>query len=212
MRTGRPLCPIAAQIAFMGGGFHPPLANGRYQDLQGAERARDNAGLTADALLLVDLHGIIDTTDRTVRATAGTGCSFTVAAGHRAALLLMFNYRNARMKMRRTDDMLLFIVSHYARHFAGTTSYTLLAIRHNKAIHGTLLFWFNKPCFLYEHCIYRGSFTLAMYNCPDRLSICHELVADQFISGFLNTNFIRWAFVLPFAARNIRNREQRLCQ
>jgi len=80
---------------------------------------------------------------------------------------------------------------HHTRHFAGTTSNTLLAIRHNKTIHGTLLFWFNKPYFLYDHFIYRGSTTQAMFICPDRLSICHELVADQFISGFLKNYFIR---------------------
>ncbi|RDT52030.1 hypothetical protein DXF93_23595 [Escherichia coli] len=70
---------------------------------------------------------------------------------------------------------------HYTRHFAGTTPYTLLAVSHNKTIHSDLLFWFNKPYFLYDQCIYLGYSMQAMYICPEALLNCHGHVADQFI-------------------------------
>ncbi|XDK22786.1 Hypothetical protein ABZS17I87_03131 [Kosakonia cowanii] len=64
------------------------------------------------------------------------------------------------------------------------TSNTVLAIRHNKTVHGTLLDWLDKPYLLYDYSIYRGACGQAMSICPERLSICHEHVADQFISAF----------------------------
>ncbi|EFX47890.1 hypothetical protein LTSEBAI_3487 [Salmonella enterica subsp. enterica serovar Baildon str. R6-199] len=48
--------------------------------------------------------------------------------------------------------MSLIIVSHYAGDLAGMAAQTLLAIGHNKTIHGVLLFWLQKPYSLYEHC------------------------------------------------------------
>jgi len=70
---------------------------------------------------------------------------------------------------------------HYTGHFTGATPYTLLAVSHNKTIHGSLLFWFNKPYFLYEQCIYLGCSAQAMYICPEALLNGHAHVADQFI-------------------------------
>jgi hypothetical protein len=71
---------------------------------------------------------------------------------------------------------------HHTRHFTGTAPNTLLAVSHNKTIHGNLLFWFNKPWFLYEQCIYLGYSGRAMYICTEALLNCHAHVADQFIA------------------------------
>ena len=167
----------------MSGGFHLPFY-GRDQHLHRAERAGDNAGFAADAFLLINLYRIIDASDGTVRATARAGSRFTVVAGHRAVLLGVFDDGNTWVERIRGKRMLLFVVRHNAGHFAGMTSNTVLAIRHNKTVHGTLLDWLDKPYLLYDYSIYRGACGQAMSICPERLSICHEHVADQFISAF----------------------------
>ncbi|KWZ88645.1 hypothetical protein HMPREF3212_03712 [Citrobacter freundii] len=78
-------------------------------------------------------------------ATSGAGCIFAVVTGHRAALLLMFNDGNSGLKMPLAQDMLFAIVSHDAGDLTGMASQALLAIDHNKTIHGFLLFWLQKP-------------------------------------------------------------------
>ena len=59
--------------------------------------------------------------------------------------MLMFNDRNSGLKMPLAQDMLLAIVSHDAGDLTGMASQALLAIDHNKTIHGFLLFWLQKP-------------------------------------------------------------------
>lgn len=80
-----------------------------------------------------------------VWATSGAGCIFAVVAGHRAALLLMLNDGNSGLKMPLAQDMLFAIVSHDSGDLTGMASQALLAIDHNKTIHGFLLFWLQKP-------------------------------------------------------------------
>ena len=63
----------------------------------------------------------------------------------RAALLLMFNDGNSGLEMPLAQDMLLVVVSHDAGDLTGMASQALLAIDHNKTIHGFLLFWLQKP-------------------------------------------------------------------
>lgn len=63
-----------------------------------------------------------------------------MVTGHRAALLLMFNDGNSGLKMPLAQDMLFAIVSHDAGDLTGMASRALLAIDHNKTIHGFLLF------------------------------------------------------------------------
>jgi hypothetical protein len=83
--------------------------------------------------------------DCPVRATSGAGRIFTVVAGHCATLLLMFNDGNSGLEMPLAQDMLLVVVSHDAGDLTGMASQALLAIDHNKTIHGFLLFWLQKP-------------------------------------------------------------------
>jgi hypothetical protein len=167
----------------VGGRFHLPVCT-RDQHLHRSERAGDNAGFAADASLLINLHRIIDVGDGTVRAAARAGGGFAVVTGHRAVVPGMFDNGNTWIKHIRGKGMLLVVMRHYAGHFAGMTSNTVLAIRHNKTVHGTLLDWLDKPYLLYDYSIYRGACGQAMSICPERLSICHEHVADQFISAF----------------------------
>ncbi len=61
-------------------------------------------------------------------------------AGYRTALLLMLDDGNSGLEMPLTQDMLLAIVSHDAGDLTGMASQALLAINHNKTIHGFLLF------------------------------------------------------------------------
>jgi hypothetical protein len=90
--------------------------------------------------------------DCPVRAASGAGRIFTVMAGYRTALLLMLDDGNSGLEMPLTQDMLLAIVSHDAGDLTGMASQALLAINHNKTIHGFLLFWLQKPYSLYECC------------------------------------------------------------
>lgn len=66
--------------------------------------------------------------------------------------MLMFNDRNSGLKMPLAQDMLLTIMGHDTGDFAGIASQALLAIDHNKTIHGFLLFWLQKPYSLYDCC------------------------------------------------------------
>jgi hypothetical protein len=90
--------------------------------------------------------------DCPVWATSGAGRIFTVVAGHRTALLLMLDDGNSGLEMPRAQDMLLAIVSHDAGDLTGMATQALLAIDHNKTIHGFLLFWLQKPYSLYDCC------------------------------------------------------------
>jgi hypothetical protein len=44
------------------------------------------------------------------------------------------------MKMALAQNVLFLVVRHHTGHFAGATPYTLLAVSHNKTIHGTPVF------------------------------------------------------------------------
>jgi hypothetical protein len=90
--------------------------------------------------------------DGAIRAASGTGRVLTVAAGHRAALVLMFDDGNARLKMPLAQDMLLIVMRHDTGDLTGVASQALLAVDHNKTIHGFLLFWLQKPYSLYDCC------------------------------------------------------------
>jgi len=115
------------------------------QNLHGAEGACDDAGFTADTLLLIDLHAVANPTDGAVGTATGAGGGFAVVTGHRPTLPLMLDDGNARMKLRAAQNMLVIVMRHHAGDFTSTTSYTLLAIRHNKTIHGNLLLCSDKP-------------------------------------------------------------------
>jgi hypothetical protein len=88
--------------------------------------------------------------DCAIRTASGTGRVFTVAASHRTALVLMFDDGNARLKMPLAQDMPLIVMRHDTGDLTGVASQALLAVDHNKTIHGFLLFWLQKPYSLYD--------------------------------------------------------------
>jgi len=91
-------------------------------------------------------------TNGPIRATSGAGGIFTVVAGDCTALLLMLDDSNSGLKMPLAQDMLLAVVGHDTGDLTGVASQALLAIDHNKTIHGFLLFWLRKPYSLYDCC------------------------------------------------------------
>jgi hypothetical protein len=109
-----------------------------------AEGTGNHAGFTADTFLLVDLNAVFDMTDCAIWATPGARRILAVVAGYRAALMLMFDHRNSGLKMPLVQYVLLIIVGHYASDLTGMASQALLAIGHNKTIHGVLLFWWQN--------------------------------------------------------------------
>lgn len=114
----------------------------RRQDyLHGAKRTGHDAGFTADTPLLIDLHAVVDVAYRPVRTTAGARGIFAMVAGHRTSLMLMLNDSDPRLVVTLAKDVLLFIVGQNASHFTGMASQALLAVGHNKTVHGDLLFW-----------------------------------------------------------------------
>lgn len=122
-------------------GFDLVPGHGGQDNLHRAKRTGHHAGFTADTFLLVDLYAVVKMADSAIGATAGAGSIFTVAAGHRAALVLMFDDGYPRLVVTLAQDVLLIIVGHNASHFTGMASQALLAVGHNKTIHGDLLFW-----------------------------------------------------------------------
>ena len=136
----------------MRSGFHLPFSDWSEYDLHRAERTSNDARFTANTLFRVHLNAVVIMADCPVRATSGAGRIFTVMAGYRTALLLMLDDGNSGLEMPLTQDMLLAIVSHDAGDLTGMASQALLAINHNKTIHGFLLFWLQKPYSLYECC------------------------------------------------------------
>lgn len=139
--TGRTLFTSLTQIAFMRAGFELVWRDGRQYHLHGAEWAGDDAGFTADTLLRIDLHAVVNMRDCAVRTATGAGRIFAMVTCNRAALALMFDDSNSGLIALWRQDMSLIIVSHYAGDLAGMAAQTLLAIGHNKTIHGILLFW-----------------------------------------------------------------------
>ncbi|ABV11487.1 hypothetical protein CKO_00324 [Citrobacter koseri ATCC BAA-895] len=148
--TGRAVFAIQTQITFVRRGFDLILTCWRKDYLHCAEGTGNHAGFTADTFLLVDLNAVFDMTDCAIWATPGARRILAVVAGYRAALMLMFDHRNSGLKMPLVQYVLLIIVGHYASDLTGMASQALLAIGHNKTIHGVLLFWWQKPYSLYE--------------------------------------------------------------
>ena len=121
--------------------FDLNFGDGRQDDLHGAKRAGHHAGFTADTLLLIDLHAIVDVAYRSIRTTAGAGRIFAMVAGHCTSLMLMPDNRDPGLVVTLAKDVLLFIVGQNASDLTGMASQALLAVGHNKTVHGDLLFW-----------------------------------------------------------------------
>ena len=119
----------------MRGGFDTAIGCGRQDYLHGAKRASDGAGFTANTLCLIDLDGVIDLTNGAIRAAAGAGGVLTMMAGRSATLLIHFDDRDARQKLRDVEHMLLIVMRHHTGHFTCSTSNTFLAIHPNKTVH-----------------------------------------------------------------------------
>ncbi|VDZ77578.1 Uncharacterised protein [Salmonella bongori] len=68
-------------------------------------------------------------------------------ACYRAALMLMFDDGNSGLIALWCQYMPLIIVGHYAGDLAGVASQALLAIGHNKTIHGVLSVLVTKTLF-----------------------------------------------------------------
>ncbi|ABX20340.1 hypothetical protein SARI_00403 [Salmonella enterica subsp. arizonae serovar 62:z4,z23:-] len=79
--------------------------------------------------------------DRAVRTATGAGRILAMMTCYRAALMLMFDDSNSGLIALWRQYMSLIIVSHYTGDLAGMAPQALLAIGHNKTIHGVLLFW-----------------------------------------------------------------------
>jgi hypothetical protein len=103
--------------------------------IHGTKRTRHHAGLTANASLRVNLHAILDFCYGPVWATLLAGGIFTVVTGHCTVTLPLFKHRNTGNKLALSQNMLLVIMPHYARHFARVTANTVFIVSHNKTIH-----------------------------------------------------------------------------
>lgn len=117
------------------------FSDGRQDYLHRAKRTGHYAGFTADTLLLINLHAVVDVAYRPIRTTAGARSIFAMVAGHRTPLMLMLDDSDPGLVVTLAKDMLLFIVGQDTSHFTGMASQALLAVGHNKTVHGDLLFW-----------------------------------------------------------------------
>ncbi len=128
--TGGPLRALKAEIALLGGSRQRCGDN-----LDGAKRAGNHTGFTADTFVLLHLYTVMHAADSPVRAALDAGGVFTVVAGYGALFIALFDHGDARGKMALAEDMLLIIMCHDASDLAGIASNTLLAICHNKTVH-----------------------------------------------------------------------------
>ncbi|EFE22999.1 hypothetical protein EDWATA_01987 [Edwardsiella tarda ATCC 23685] len=106
--------------------------------LDGAEWASHDAGFATDTLLLLDLNAVVTFLDGAVGTYAGAGSIFTVAAEECRAAVFAFDDVDARLELRRSENMLAVIVGHYAGDLTATTTDAVVSIGDDKTIHNDL--------------------------------------------------------------------------